>query len=362
MFFLYGSNSGSPILARKSAPLFTVILILGVIIVLVVALGILLAKIREYKKSNKYIEKEKNRTTNYSDIVKYANQNDFSSGEKAIFWEVCQITQWKNIFYSLKDNSTVNELFRKAYYFMKEKKGLSDKKLNLFFKTLFKIETIVAQYRKLISSKQIPLQSMIFYISDEGEQYPFTIIQNTKDFFVIEVPEFIAKTQRKPQILKQSRFTYKTNDGLSHNFVTRIIRYDESNQNQIKAIVAHTDKLECQTLRKFKREFFEEKCQFSAVIYNQNGTSKYTIKPEKLDGKITNISGGGCCIRTNLPIKENQYLCVFLESIGINEKLIGIIRKTRKLPNGTFSLHIQFLDLPVSIENKILALVYKYEL
>ena len=245
---------------------------------------------------------------------------------------------------------------------MKEKKGLSDKKLNLFFKTLFKIETIVAQYRKLISSKQIPLQSMIFYISDEGEQYPFTIIQNTKDFFVIEVPEFIAKTQRKPQILKQSRFTYKTNDGLSHNFVTRIIRYDESNQNQIKAIVAHTDKLECQTLRKFKREFFEEKCQFSAVIHNPNSTNKYTIKPEKLDGKITNISGGGCCIRTNLPIKENQYLCVFLESIGINEKLIGIIRRTRKLPNGTFSLHIQFLDLPVSIENKILALVYKYEL
>ena len=207
MFFLYGSNSGSPILARKSAPLFTVILILGVIIVLVVALGILIAKVREYKKSNKYIEKEKNRTTNYSDIVKYANQNDFSAGEKAIFWEVCQITQWKNIFYSLKDNSTVNELFRKAYYILKEKKGLSDKKLNLFFKTLFKIESIVAQYRKLISSKQIPLQSMIFYISDEGEQYPFTIIQNTKDFFVIEVPDFIAKTQRKPQILKQSRFT-----------------------------------------------------------------------------------------------------------------------------------------------------------
>ena len=59
MFFLYGSNSGSPILARKSAPLFTAILILGMIIILVVALGILIAKIREYKKSNKYIEKEK---------------------------------------------------------------------------------------------------------------------------------------------------------------------------------------------------------------------------------------------------------------------------------------------------------------
>lgn len=362
MFFLYGNNSGSPILARKSAPLFTVILILGIIIGIVVALGILISKIREYKKSDKYIEKEKDRITTYSDIVKYANQNEFSSNEKAIFWEICQITRWKNIFYTLKDNSSVNELFRKAYYIMKEKKDLSDKKLNLFFKTLFKIETIVAQYRKLISSKQIPLQSMIFYISDEGEQYPFTIIQNTKDFFVIEIPEFIAKTQRRPPILKQSRFTYKTNDGLSHNFVTRIIRYDENDPKQIKAIIAHTDKLECQTLRKFKREFFEEKCQFSAVIHNQSGQNKYVIKSEKLEGKITNISGGGCCIRTNLPIKENQYLCIFLESIGINEKLIGIIRRTRKLPNGTFSLHIQFLDLPISIENKILALVYKYEL
>lgn len=362
MFFLYAENSGSPILARKSAPLFTVILILGIIIGIIVAFGILIAKIREYKKSDKYVDKEKNRTTIYSDIVKYANQNDFSSNEKGILWEVCQITKWKNIFYTLKDNSSVNELFRKAYYILKEKKGLSEKKLNLFFKTLFKIETIVAQYRKLISSKQIPLKSLIFYISEEGEQYPFTIIQNTKDFFVIEVPEFIAKTQRRPQILKQSRFTYKTNDGLSHNFVTRIIRYDESDPKQIKAIIAHTDKLECQTLRKFKREFFEEKCHFSAVIHNPNGQNKYTVKPEKLEGKITNISGGGCCIRTNLPIKENQYLCVFLESIGINDKIIGIIRRTRKLYSAEFALHIQFLDLPVSIENKILALVYKYEL
>lgn len=361
MFFLYSENSGSPILARKSAPLFTVILILGIIIGVVVAIGILIAKIREYKKTDKYLDREKNRSTTYSDVVKYANQNEFSTSEKNILWEVCQITKWKNIFYSLKDNSSVNELFREAYIILKNK-GLSDAKLNVFFKTLFKIETIVAQYRKLISSKQIPLQSMIFYISDEGEQYPFTIIQNTKDFFVIEVPEFIAKTQRRPPILKQSRFTYKTNDGLSHNFVTRIIRYDESNPEQIKAIIAHTDKMECQTLRKFKREFFEEKCQFSAVIHSPNEQSKYTIKSEKLEGKITNISGGGCCIRTNLPIKENQYLCIFLESIGIDEKIIGIIRKTRKLPNGTFTLHIQFLNLPVSIENKILALVYKYEL
>lgn len=362
MFFLFTYNSGSPLQARKTAPLFTVILILLIIVAIVVLIGIILRKIAAYKQSDKYLEKEKERITKYSDISKYANANELSETEKNILWDVCQATQWKNILYSLKDNSSVNELFKTAYRILKEKKYFTEKKLNLYFKTVFKIESIVAQHKKLISSKQIPVQSVIHFVNEEGEKFPFTIIENAKDFFVIIIPEFFIKSSEKPQILKQYRFVYKIEEGLSYNFVTRIIRYEENNPNEIRAIIAHTDTFECQTLRKFKREFFEKSCYFSAVAFLNNNKDEYKVKEKKFPGKITNISGGGCCIKTTLPIKENQYLCIFLNSIGINEGILGKIKRTRKLSGGLFSLHIQFIKLKLEIENKILTLVYKYDL
>lgn len=360
MFILFTGGSGSPLQARKTAPLFSTILILALIIAIIVAISILIKKITEYRHSQKFIEKEKSRCTKYYDVLKYAKKNKLSAKEKNILWDVCQAAKWNNILYSLKDNASVNELFKTAYFKLQEKKYFTDVKLNLFFKLLFKIELIVAQYKKLISSRQIPLKSIVFYISDEGEQYPFSLLENTKDYFAVELPSFFANSERKPQLLHQYRFTYKTVDGLSHNFVTRIMRYDISTPDLLKAIIAHTDNLECQTFRKFKREFFEEKCRFSAIAFTDNDKKEYTIKGEPIEAKITNISGGGCCIRTNLPIKENQPLCVHLDSIGIENEIIGLIKKTRKLPNGTYSLHIQFINLPIPVQNKILLLVYKY--
>lgn len=361
MFFLFTENSGSPLQARKTAPLFAAILILSAIIALVVIIGLIFKSVAAYKQSDKYIEKSKTRATNRSDVSTFAKNNELSEEEKNILWAACQATQWKNILYSLKDNSSVNELFKNAYLILKEKKYFTEKKLNSYFKTVFKIETIVAQHKKIISSKQLPVQTVINYVHEEGEKYPLTIAENSKDFFATIVPEFLANSPAKPQILKQYRFVYKVEDGLSFNFFTRVIRYEETDQNETKAILAHTDTFECQTLRKSKRNFVEKACQFSAVAFLNNDKTKYKINEKKFSGKITNISGGGCCIKSSVNAKENQYLCVFLDSIGIDKGILGVIRRVRTLPGGVFSLHIQFVNLKLEIENKIFTLVYKYE-
>lgn len=363
MFGKFAGGSGSPIQARSTAPILLIIIILAVITAALFLLYFVVKKITDYKNSDKYREKEQNRKTKYSDISTFAKNNELSNKDMKILWEVCNITNLPNINYSIKSNADVNDLFRNAYNIMKEKNLFTDQKLNDFFGCIFNIEMTVAQFHKLSSTRQIPENSIIFYIANSGEQYPFTVIQNTKDFFVVEIPDFLATDQRKPKTLIRSRFTFKTSDGLSYNLISRIIRYDVSKDNKNLMIISHTDQLECQAQRHFKREFFQELCLFSSVKKeNVDNKIVYKESEKKYKGKLTNISAGGCCLNTKLPIKENQLIGITLPEHGIDETIIGTIKRTRKLPNMSFALHIQFIQLSVKTKNQIYAMVYKYEL
>lgn len=364
MLFLYSGGTGSPIQARQTAPIYLIFIITGLIFLLITIIGLIIKKRLDYYKSDIYRQKEMNRPTKKSDVHRIADLSNLSKTEINILWDVCQFTKCKNIFYLLTTNVEVNELFRNAYYSMKEHNFFSDKKLNTFFECLYKLEMYVAQTKKIYSTTQIPEQSIVFYISEEGEQYPFTVIKNTKDFFIAEIPEFIAKSDRKPEKLVRNRFTFKTTDGLSYNLVTRIIRYEDTPENKHNIILAHTDQLECQSQRHFKRDFFQEDCQFARIHIHpeaEDPAKRYWISENKHDGKITNISAGGCCIQTDLPIKDNQSIVVTLPAKGLTEQMPGVIRRTRKLPNGKFALHIQFKNISIQTKNKIYTLVYKYE-
>ncbi|MCI7566117.1 MAG: PilZ domain-containing protein [Treponema sp.] len=367
MFLLYGGGSGSPIEARQTAPIFLIILFFLIIVAFLVLVAFLFKRAQIYKTSEKYLQKEQSRKTKYSDVVKLCKNNNFKAEDQAILWEVCQVTQCTNILYILQKNSDVLDLFRQAYNLMLEKKLFTDVKMNNFFNCLYKLELMVAQTKKIVSTQQIPLQSMVFYITEEGEQLPFTVIQNDKDFFTVEIPDFLYNSPRKPQLLIRSRFNYKTSDGLSYNFVSRIVRYDTNQEGVYKAIIAFTDKLECQAQRHFKREFIQEKCIFSSVTPDpkanvKKGEDPYKYFDKMYMGKLSNISGGGCCIQTKLPIKEKQHICIILPTMGIDEKIVGMIRKTRKLPSGLFALHIQFEKISMKAKNRIFTLVYKFEL
>lgn len=367
MFLLFGSGSGSPIEARQahSTDIVIIIILLAIFAVILGIAFLIFMKIKNYYKSEEYLEKERSRKTKYKDIQKLAKDNNLSTEEANTLWEVCKITDTNNILYSIKSNNEVNELFHTAYDIMKQQNLFTDEKLNAFFTTLFKLEMIVAQFKKVLSTRQIPEGCIIFYISNEGEQYPFTVTQNQKDFFTAEIPDFIFKSKRRPELLTRSRFTFKTSDGLSYNLITRIIRYNEGNDGKYYMVLSHSEQLECQAQRHFKRDFFEKECSFKAVKYNENakkGEETYTFSDKQYEGKITNISAGGCCIQTTLPIKEKQYIGVILPEVGIEETIVGIIRRTRRLPTGKLALHIQFVQISLASKNRIHTLVYKYEL
>ena len=366
MFILHvGNITGSPIEARKTAPIFELLLILGIIIAIIALIFFIIKAVYAHQQTPEYLEKEKQRKTRWSDVQKVAKKINLTNKESELLWDICRHTECPNIFFMIKKNNEVKDIFFKAYNLFKKNKYFKPTSMDMFFNLLYKLEMSIVQSKKIPTTRSLPVSTMIFYISENNEQYPLCIVKNDKDFFSVELPTFFYNSHHKPNILDKCRFIYKTEDGLSYSFATRIIRYEESNDKQPLMIISHTDQLISQPQRHSKREFVEEKCYFSPIRINKNSirnNDMFIYSDKNYEGKMTNISVGGCCIQTNLPIREKQHLSVSVPSYNISEKIIGIIKKTRKLPNGNFALHIQFIHISLKTKNKIHAIVYKFEL
>lgn len=355
---------GSPLSARQNAPIFLIILILLLIAALVVLVWFISKKISDYYNSPEYEDKQKNRQTTLKDIKLIAEENKIPQDQANLLFYLCKKYKLPNFTYTLKDNSQISEIFKKAYFDL-IKENISPEQLNLFFKLHFSLEVASAQTKKYLSTRQIPLETMLFYISPEGEQYPFTLSLNTKDYFSVEIPNFFYNLKDKPEVLEKARFTFRSVNGLSHSFIARVMRYQKTPDNKVFMNLTHSENLVTESQRHFKREMFDEICHFYPVktLKDENGKDpSFVISEKKYEGRISNISGGGCCIKTNLPIVEKQHLAVVFPNITGEQKTIGIIKGTRKLPDQRFALHIQFLNISIDCQNKILAYVYKYHL
>lgn len=365
MFIFSFLVTGSPIDARNS-PIFMHWLIAVAIILGIIALIYFIVKnITKLHNTPEFIEREKNRKCKKSDVKKISKKFNLTSAEVSLLWKVCDISKAKNAIYTTTTNASLQELFFNAYKILTKRNLLTPQWLDAFFTLLYKMEMILVQNKKIPTTRSLPISSIIFYFSNDGEQYPLCVIKNEKDFLSVEIPTFLYTSPKKPNILDKCKFLYKTKDGISYNFTARVIRYEESNDEQILMVIGHTDHFISQPQRHSKRELVDENCYFSPIRINKNKLktkNMFIYSDKNYQGKLINISVGGCCIQTNLPIRENQHLSVSIPGYKINEKIIGIIKRTRKLATGGYALHIQFTHISLNTKNIIHAIVYKFEL
>ncbi|MCR4899497.1 MAG: PilZ domain-containing protein [Treponema sp.] len=368
-FFQIGS---SPLSARASFPIG--FFILGVVIVAAIVCGVwmLTKKLLDYKKSDAYIKKQLERMTTFKDVKKFSEDNRLTPAMSNVLWNMCKSLKVPNINYLIKEPETLEKLFR-DYYFIFKNSGATPQDIDTLFNLTFTVEKISAATKNLLSSKQLPLESVVFYLTHESEQFPLYVKINNNDFVGLEVPKFMVNNPNlKPPLLERLRFITKAQNGMTYHFTSRAIRYQTNPDGQILLIIAHSEDFLNQAHRNSKRESIDAECILSPVRLARteekskksikNNQDEFVIAQKEYPGKVTNISSGGCCIKTNLPIKEKQYLSVRFPTLEIHEHVIGIIRRTRKLLDESYNLHIQFLDITVESKNKINAYAFKYEI
>ena len=368
-FFQIGS---SPLSARASFP--AGVYILGVLIVAAIIVGvwILTKRIIAYKQSDEYIKKQLERQTTQKDIKKFSEEYRLTPQMSSMLWSMCKVLKVPNINYLIRETEQLAELFKKYYFYIKEN-GASAQDIDTLFDLTFTVEKISAATKNLLSTKQLPLESVVFYLTHESEQFPLYVKINNNDFVALEVPKFLVERPNlKPPLLERLRFITKTQNGMTYHFTSRAMRYQNNPDGKIYLIIAHSEDLLNQAHRNSKRESIDTECIFTPARLakpeektakaNKTNEEVYIVAQKEYKGKVTNISSGGCCIKTNLPIKEKQYLSILIPSLNIDDHIIGIIRRTRQLIDNTYNLHIQFLHIEVESKNKINAYAFKYEI
>jgi len=349
IFFL--KTGISPLQARASGKFYFAFLAGAIIIGCALCVWIILKLLTKSHDTPEWKEQEKNRPTKLSDIKKLAATYGFTKDESNLLFDICKEGGCLNFFYSFHDVDTVDELFINYYYVLKNSNA-SPQAFSNFFKLRHKISHVLAVKSKIGSTEFLPDDSFIFFVTADGELFPLKMVKNEKTHFTLEMPEHLMKSDKSPKVLEHTRFMYKALNGVTYLFISRPIRFEEQNNVHLMH-VSHTTKLHTQTQRQFQREFVNEDCLFSSTKENA----------EKFPAKLINISGGGCCIHGNLPLKENQKISIYFPKLGIDDTTVGIIRHTRIIPEKKmYALHIQFTDISLETQNRIYSFVYKFEI
>ena len=364
MFFL----AGSPLEARQNQSIYSII-IYTVIFAIVLVLIKFIIKIIKGKDLS--IKQKANKTTNLSTILKITKIYNLTQEQRDFLIVLCKTHKIPNLEINFHSENFCNNFFMKYYhYFRENKENLSEDevetKISILFALRQKIENAKKNLSNLASSVAIPEGHKLSYYNDVKEQYECTVLENTKDHLILSIPKNNLNLYSKPKELSKISLFYQSNLGTAFILEVRVIRY-QNNTEDGEMVVSHSNHLKCYQRRKYKRIGINNTCNFSAVktttVTKENDTViKYEPLERKHQGKLIELSAGGCSISTKLHIKEKQYIHIELSIDGKTaDNVIGLIVNTseNKIDNS-YVLHIVFVNINKRTRNKIFSRVYEY--
>jgi hypothetical protein len=360
MTFNMGTES-TPLLARQTKGIYNFLIVPLIFICFFLLLWIFLRWIRKQHETPEWIEAQKKRLTNRKDIDELTKKHSLTRTDSELLWKICQKNKVPNISYLIHDTNAIDALFRSTFQEMK-KNHEDEKKISDLFRLLYRLEFAEATSSVITSTTTIPEGTKLTYISPNGLQILCTLKKNTPENLLLSIPPQLYDSELKPAPLSKSVFTFIAFTGMHYVFSTRIIRYSAGLDNQGEMALSQTNDLHTQTKRHSKRIDMNIPCLFSAVKENDMSKKDHFVPLKRqYECVLENISADGCCIITQLPIKEKQNICVSIPLGGEPFQVIGKIVATRKNPvNKTFFLHISFTQIEPVNQNKIFAFVYGY--
>lgn len=335
------------------------IIFMAIFAVAIAVILLVLKNKKEQEQTPEWIEAQKKRKTTKNDISVFSEKYKLKPEEISFLWKLCRSYKIPNILYAVKNIENLNHYFERYYA---ENKNGSEENLNLMFRLKFRIERIFAASQTITSTKVLTKNMHISEIFPDGSKKHFYIYKNEKDFLAIKITEEFFNSDEKPGNLAKVAFTFISETGMRYAFISRLLRY-EKEENNFLMLISHSNDLITKQQRNFKRMNIDEKCKIASLKTETNKKNEkiYVPSEQKFDCMLTNISGGGCCISTTLPIKEGQLIYIEFslenEMVGLN----GTIVRTRKASTqGLFNIHVHFINIPIDIQNKILAKVNGY--
>lgn len=353
---------GSPLASRQNPLIYAAIVLAGIVVAAFFLVYIIQKKLKEHRSTPEWIKHESERATKKKDITEFANKYVLSQAEALLLWRMCKKYEIRNILYSIKHFADIDGYFKMYYDEISLLKN-KEQEINLLFTLKFNLEKIFASSEMVSTTHSLVKDQRISEIFPDGSKIPFKVFANQKEFIEIQITEDFFNNSEKPAPMDKVAFTFHSNTGMRYAFVSRLMRYENAANGIKKMLVSHSSDLIVKQARNFKRINTNESCRICSVKVetDKKGKKNIVYGEKKYDCALLNISGGGCCISTNLPVKEGQFICTEITVSTGTVSVIGKIIKTRKSKTeGLYNLHIQFTRISVESQNKLLAKVYNY--
>lgn len=235
-----------------------------------------------------------------------------------------------------------------------------DKKL-LLFKIIHKIENGKRGLTLVTNSIAFPAGLMLNYTDEQGNSHPIELLQNTPAEMILSIAHNRDGSKITPPPLSKLPLSVQLKNGIGYFFEGRIVRYQKRREFD-EMVVAHTKNINPMLQRKFKRIETNTRCAFHAVkIVERDGSKHYIPRQKGYPAVISDLSAGGCKIRTMLPIREDNHLQIEIPSDTGIDSITGVVIKSKKDADMKSSaLHIRFVRMNKKTRNNIFALVYNY--
>ncbi|MBQ0051733.1 MAG: PilZ domain-containing protein [Treponema sp.] len=360
-------NTGSTIQARAEvgSHLFTILFIVAVIVFALLAVYFISKAITKYHNSPAYLEKKKKRPTSVKDINEIAQICALVKEEKDLLFHFCKEVSTPNIMYLVKDREALDSHLKDLY---KKLSTINDNEnISNLFSLRKKIFMVFKQKVIVKNSKLIDVGTDFTYTVSKGFHYKLNLKENNPDGMVLDVPSTINVETDMPKPLEKISLVFEVKDGAPYTLDSRIVRYQKGKDGSQQVILVHSDKIAGLQQRGQERADMNCPCKFSSVKVSIEGTGKkekvvYVPAEKEYDGKLEDISTGGCRLSTYLPIKADQN--IYIKGTFNNKQVdnaVGVIVRTTKRADNVFVLHIRFVKIDSPVVNRINAMVTHYD-
>jgi hypothetical protein len=257
----------------------------------------------------------------------------------------------------------------KQIYNQIEKNSVSDadaqQRLTLLFSTRNAIE-IYHNTSPGSTSEQILSSGMEVVFSTNQQSYQARVISSQKDGVLIESPRSSVGSRitfARGTKVKLAFFT-KSNKGFS--FDSHIIDSQDTSYGPALLLSRNREGVKAMTQRRFRRKQIDMDCGFYLVHLEptkRKKTPKLTVEKRRLQGYITDLSIGGCAIKTSFSIPAGSRLKIEFDYYDENMTVSALGQVLRINRSGAASsiMHIKFLRIPGRVMNIINALVFGYK-
>jgi len=250
--------------------------------------------------------------------------------------------------------------FKRAYQVIEQSSNNekeTQQKLAILFSTRNLLEN--SSIGTISSTRQIKDETNLTINNGKDKIDVVVVSAATSENLMVETPKNILGSEIKiaKNVKLNVLFFNKNNKGFS--FETRVVGNSVVRGKPV-TLLAHSNQLKLLSHRRYRRKQTAIACSMNLVYVEGTGKKqRMVIDKRSFTGTITDISVGGCSIKTTHPVQVGARFKIQYGEKDASVAALGQVLRTNRA-GATTVLHIKFLRVTQKSMNHINAYVYEY--